>query len=125
MGATILVVDDEPALVDVLLAVLALEGYQVRGAPDGLVALALVAQARPDLLVTDQHMPRLGGVTLITRLQAAPDLGIPAILMSAGAPPALPPLTTFLPKPFDLDHLLDVVATLLATPGPSGVPEAQ
>jgi len=68
------------------------------------VALALVAQARPDLLVTDQHMPRLGGVTLITRLQAATVLDIPAIFVSASAPPTLPPHTT---------------------PGPSGVPEAQ
>jgi two-component system, OmpR family, response regulator MprA len=115
MGATILVVDDEPALVDVLMAVLAFEGYRVQGAPDGLVALALVARARPDLLVTDQQLPYLDGVTLITRLQAAPDGGMPAILVSAGAPPLLPPRTTFLAKPFDLDHLLALVAARLAT----------
>jgi CheY-like chemotaxis protein len=114
MVATILVVDDEPGLVAMLTMALELEGYQVWGAPDGLAALALVVQARPDVLVTDYQMPRLDGLALLTCLQGVSKLAIPTILMSAGAPPALPRHTTFLLKPFDLEQLLGLIATLLA-----------
>ena len=113
---TILVVDDEPAILAMLVDVLAEEGYAVLAAPDGMAALELLAGAAPDLVLTDATMPRLDGAGLVRRLRARAGLrGVPAILMSAVAPPDLVGLGdgAVLPKPFDLEALLDAIAAAL------------
>lgn len=82
---------------------------------DGAMALGLMERERPDLLITDNMMPRLTGVDLIAHLHARPELAVPVVLMSAVTPVAVPPPpTVFLPKPFDLDRLTALVARLLA-----------
>ena len=63
----ILIVDDEPALREILAAVLADEGYAVQAAADGRSALDLIAAAPPDLVITDISMPRLDGWGLLRR----------------------------------------------------------
>lgn len=114
MGKTILVADDDPAIVALLADVLGDEGHVILRARDGRQALARLEAGGCDLLITDNMMPRLSGVDLIRRLHGRPDLAVPTILMSAVAPPAPPPPpVAFLPKPFDLDHLLALVARLL------------
>jgi two-component system response regulator MprA len=110
---SILVVDDDPGIRDALALLLEDEGYVVLTAPDGLAALEAVARDSPDLVITDLHMPGLDGVGLIERLQSEwPDL--PIFIVSAGiraSPPAGMPIVT---KPFDAEHLLATVASLLA-----------
>ena len=66
-------VDDDPALVAAVAAVLAPEGYRVDGASDSSEALRAVLAAPPDLLVLDVNMPGLNGWELcdIVRRQAA------------------------------------------------------
>jgi CheY-like chemotaxis protein len=126
MGTTILVVDDDPSIVDLTAAVLADEGYVVVSARDGIEALAAIERERPDLLLTDNMMPRLSGLDLIARLHARPDLAVPTILMSAVRPtPGPPPAVVFLPKPFDLDDLLALVVGLLDAPPPRDGGEAR
>ena len=74
-------------------------------------------QNEPDLVLMDVMMPGLDGRGAYLAMRARPhDVGIPIVLMSAAADPAgLPPgVAAFLPKPFDLDHLLGLVARLLA-----------
>jgi two-component system, OmpR family, response regulator len=87
MPPTILVVDDDPHLRDLLHRVLTRAGYDVEQADDGLAALAQVATHPPDLIVTDVLMPRLDGIGLASRLtgQAAT---IPVILMSGERVPS-------------------------------------
>jgi CheY-like chemotaxis protein len=111
----VLVVDDEPALLDVLAQVLADEGYAVATARDGEHALRQAEQERPDLVLMDVMMPRLDGRDALRRLRAHPSLGaVPVILTSAGVPAAqVEPGVAFLRKPFDLDRLLALVARLL------------
>ena len=58
----VLVLDDDPDVLEFLAAVLTNEGYRARRAEDGLVALVEVRRARPDLVVADIVMPRLDGI---------------------------------------------------------------
>ncbi len=110
---TILVVDDDPGIRDALALLLEDAGYAVLAAPDGLTALEVVARDRPDLVVTDLHMPGLDGTGLIARLRSErPDL--PVIVLSAGIRVSPPVGTPFVAKPFDAEHLLATIASLLA-----------
>jgi two-component system NtrC family sensor kinase len=63
-SARILVVDDEPGLVDLMRAFLESAGYEVAGAESGALALALLAEARFDLIVSDLRMPDIDGAAL-------------------------------------------------------------
>jgi CheY-like chemotaxis protein len=114
MARTVLVADDEVDIAQTLAETLEGEGYAALVAHDGVEALAILERHEADLLLTDHLMPRLTGLALIDHLHRHPALAVPVILMSAVTPlPLPPPTTTFLPKPFDLDELLDLVAALL------------
>lgn len=69
MPARILVVDDEPAIVDVLSRLLARDGYQVITARNGAEALMMVAQHHPDLILLDVMMPEIDGFTVCQTLK--------------------------------------------------------
>jgi CheY-like chemotaxis protein len=118
---TILVVDDEFAMVEALSALLEDEGYHVVTAADGEEALSFLREgARPDLVLLDVMMPRLDGRDVLRRMQEDPALnGIPVILMSAAAHPlelARLGSAVFLHKPFDIYVLFRTVAALLQSP---------
>src|SRR4051794_29406785 len=92
-SATVLVVDDEPAIRETIALFLEAEGYAVRTAPDGLAALAALEQDGIDLVLSDVRMPRLDGIALTHRLyQHEPAVPVvPVVLMSAVTPiPELP-----------------------------------
>ncbi len=112
MDPTILVVDDDPQLREVIAEVLGDEGYDVQQAADGQRALDQIAVATPDLVLSDVAMPRLTGVELAERLNQRAE-SVPIVLMSATsiAPPA--GIESFLRKPFALDELLVLVASIV------------
>ncbi len=58
---TILVVDDEPTIRDLLVELLHEEGHTMLGAVDGVAAREILEQTVPDLVITDAMMPRLNG----------------------------------------------------------------
>jgi CheY-like chemotaxis protein len=111
-GQSVLVVDDERYIVDLLTDLLESEGYDVRRAYDGLTALEEVAKAAPDLVITDVMMPRLDGLTLIRRLRQH-NINLPIVLMSAAVTDPAQLNVPFVAKPFDIDDLLAVVARAL------------
>jgi DNA-binding response OmpR family regulator len=80
-GETILVVDDEPTIVEVVELYLRREGFQVLTAGDGAAALASVERQRPDLVVLDQMMPGINGLEVLRRLRAGGNL--PIIMLTA------------------------------------------
>ena len=119
----ILVVEDEPAIAGVLQLLLEDAGYAVRTAADGqaaLTVLTVLAEARPALVVCDLMMPHMTGVELQQRLAADPGWQtIPVLFMSAGAgppQPVAPNVVGFVSKPFDFDHLLQLIQPLVGPP---------
>ncbi len=108
---TVLIVDDEPAIVDLLSQLLEDEGYRVISAGDGLAAYEKIGELQPDLVIADVMMPRMDGFTLVDRLS---DGGhpVPVILMSAAVESRRQGVP-FIAKPFDLGELLALVDTFL------------
>ena len=76
MQRTILIVDDDPHIRQLLVFALAKVGLETREAADGEAALASVAERAPDLVVLDINMPRLDGLEVCRRLRARGDLPI-------------------------------------------------
>ncbi len=109
---TVLVVEDEPAVREVVVDLLQDEGYAVRQASDGLQAIDELEVDDVDLVLSDVRMPRLDGPSLARRLRRRGH-AVPVVLMSAVDVEVDLPGVRFLPKPFDRDHLLHVVGSAL------------
>jgi CheY-like chemotaxis protein len=110
---TVLVVDDEPAIREIVATLLEDEGYKVRRAKDGLEALATVDAGQVDLVLSDVTMPRLDGASLAKKLRRR-GRPVPVVLMSAYYDAVDVPGVTFVPKPFEIDRLLAAVTSALA-----------
>jgi len=80
-GHTVLVVDDEPMLRNLLTRLLQLEGYEVLEAEDGQTALDVVAREKPDLVLLDVMLPARNGLDVLGDLRRTSR--IPVILVSA------------------------------------------
>lgn len=108
----ILIVDDEPAVADLIEAVLVGEGYTVAIARDGAQGLLLARDWNPDLILMDVMLPGVDGGTAIRRLKSDPATAeIPIVAMSAGRTirrqsDELSEADAALAKPFDIDALL-------------------
>jgi CheY-like chemotaxis protein len=116
---TVLVVDDEPALRAVLRAVLDDEGYTVLEAPHGQAMLELLERERPDLMLMDVMMSGGDGREAYREMRARMDLpDMPVVMMSAAVRPdgLDSSIAAFVRKPFDLDHLMALVADLIGPP---------
>ena len=117
---TILVVEDDADLLSMVQMVLEREGYEVESAVDGLAALQKVRRVRPDLVVLDLNMPRMGGEDFLYAWRAGVEApGVPVIVISATSQALRPQdlgVAAVLPKPFNLDTLLWHVGDLLAIP---------
>ena len=84
MPASILIVDDTPANLQLLARILTDQGYKVRLAPNGKLALMGVRAAPPDLILLDINMPEMDGYQVCQELKADPQLrSIPIIFISA------------------------------------------
>lgn len=115
---TVLVVDDEFVIREVLMELLVWEGYTVVTATNGEEGLEQLAGLRPALVLLDFMMPVMDGLDMLQRMRADAALrGIPVILMTA-APASLreeaPLWDVLLPKPFSIDTLREAIAKALA-----------
>jgi CheY-like chemotaxis protein len=114
---TILVVEDDIAIIDFLRTFLEEEGYKIMVAHNGEEGLACLASARPALVLSDLMMPVLNGQELYKRMQADPRYrSIPFVLMSA-VRTALNQkdshYAAVVAKPFELNDLIDTVERLI------------
>lgn len=118
----ILVADDESHILNVVSLKLRNAGYNVITARDGQEAYELAVQERPDLLITDYHMPQLSGLELCQRMKQDPaTANVPAIMLTARGYHLEPHDTEesgilrMLSKPFSPRHLLTTVNEVLET----------
>ena len=84
LKATVLVVDDDPAVVDLLDYMLTKQGYEVDHASDGQAALDRIRSHRPDFLILDIMMPKLNGFEVLDAIGADPALkDLPVVILTA------------------------------------------
>jgi two-component system alkaline phosphatase synthesis response regulator PhoP len=117
---TILVVDDETHILHVVSMKLKNAGFNVLTAGDGQEALDIALAEKPDLLITDYHMPNLSGLELCQRLRQEPSTSnLPAIMLTARGYNLEPEDTKnsgilrMLSKPFSPRQLLTTVNEVL------------
>lgn len=115
---SILVVDDDPAILEAVAEILSDEGYVVATARDGAEGLAAIERSQPALVLLDRWMPILDGQGFWQALQQR-GLHVPIIAMTASNDAAAwaqeLKAAGVLPKPFKLPMLLDLVATVLGS----------
>ncbi len=115
----VLVVDDDPAILEICSDLLETEGYSVMVATNGRQALEQIETDRPAAVLMDIMMPVLDGVTTCRQMKADPHLArIPVVLMSARtnlnrANQELICADALVAKPFDIDHLLNTIHSLV------------
>ena len=114
-GRLVLVVDDEPDLLEIVSDRLEGEGYRVLTARDGIEAVQVVRAVRPACIILDLKMPRLGGLEALTALRReAPAAHVIVLTGSPNRPLAeacrARGADEFLLKPFDPRELLRLTA---------------
>lgn len=121
-GKTILIVDDDTSIQELIRIILTKNGYSVHQATDGEEAIHKFMEVNPDLVISDISMPKGDGfnVAIIIRSRQSPEARVPILLISAfyddhanvqnaercGA-------DAFLPKPFTQKQLIEAVEALL------------
>jgi CheY-like chemotaxis protein len=114
-GKTVLIVDDEFAVVESLTEILAWEGFAVLAAASGAEGLRMLESERPDWIVVDVMMPAMNGAELCRRIRALEWAAkLPIVLMSAAmAPPTggdgACSWNVYLRKPFKVADLLQAL----------------
>jgi CheY-like chemotaxis protein len=122
--ATVLIVEDEFAIADLLEMVLTDEGYRVVLAANGRQGLERLAEGpRPDLVICDYMMPVLNGAGLLRAMQdSEAQRDIPCIVMSsipeANVRERIAGYVAFVHKPFQLAAMVRLVAAVLGASAP-------
>ncbi|HWN11137.1 MAG TPA: response regulator transcription factor [Pyrinomonadaceae bacterium] len=121
MSKRLLVVDDEPNLLRAVAACLKSEGYEVNTARSGREALMQLAEAVPDLLVSDIRMPGMDGYQLARQLRGSPRTAlVPIVFLSAKDETSdriegfRAGVDAYLTKPFEPEELIAVVNGILS-----------
>ena len=117
----ILVVDDDPDLVESVSMKLESEGYQVAKAYDGVEAWDRIKDEKPEMLILDVMMPRKNGYELCDEIKKDDKFKDITVLLLTAVADAVPSTTythmdgkttladDFIPKPIDMDKLMDIV----------------
>jgi two-component system OmpR family response regulator len=124
-GARILVVEDDPLILELVTTRLGIAGYEVFYARDGVSAMERLAEVRPKGMILDINMPRLDGFGVLQKMKSAGlTTSVPTLVLTARRQPEDVRRAVelgakdFLSKPFDDQQLLARVARLLRKPAP-------
>ena len=120
MTKTVLAVDDSPSLRQMVAFTLKGAGYRVIEAADGREAFDQARSQAVQLVLTDQNMPNMDGLTLIKSLRALPQYGrVPIVMLTTESSEAMKSqgraagATGWMVKPFDPKRLLEVVRKVI------------
>lgn len=120
MGKLILAVDDSASIRQMVTFTLKSSGYEVVDAVDGMDGLDKSKAKQFDLVLTDQNMPRMDGLTLVKALRALPQYaGTPILMLTTESSDAMKAAgkaagaTGWLVKPFDPQKLIDIVKKVI------------
>lgn len=117
---TILLVDDDPEIVESMRIALEARGYQVLIARDGNQGLAMAERDNPDLVILDMMMPKRSGFLVLERLRRTQRIPTRVIMITANegnrhkAYAEMLGVDDYIRKPFAMDRLLESVRRLLA-----------
>ena len=116
----VLLVDDDPEIIDTLRYALETKGYNVLIARDGNQGLAMAEREDPDLVILDMMMPKRSGFLVLEKLRRTRDVPIRVIMITANegsrhkAYAEMLGVDDYIRKPFAMDRLVDSVQRLLA-----------
>jgi CheY-like chemotaxis protein len=115
---TILICDDEPALRELIRASMD-DGYEFAEASDGIIAMELAREVRPDIVILDLMLPRLSGLEVLARMNEDERLkDVPVLVITAWNETREDVLSAgadeFVAKPFDPEDLRSAVNRLVA-----------
>jgi len=120
MNERVLVVDDDPDILNFVRVNLELDGFETTTAENGRIALDTARQSPPDLVLLDVMMPEMDGLTVLRRLRSTPaTTNVPVILLTAKAlaEDRVKGLNLgaddYITKPFDVEELMARVRTVL------------
>lgn len=112
---SVLIVDDEPAVAEMLRDIFTAQGYAVDGASNGGDAVMLASLSRPDAVILDIKLPDTTGAEVLARLQEL-DASIPVVMLSGSDDEDLARsllkagAMDYIRKPFQFDQLLQAVS---------------
>ncbi len=118
---TIMVLDDNQMLVDVLCETLEFFGYQTLWGRNGFEGIDLLSNTDPlpDLIICDMRMPKMDGLSFISLIRLREEWSlIPVLLLSSSNFEHVAdriPHVEFIEKPYRVSHLSEVIQNLLAT----------
>ncbi len=120
---TVLVIDDDPVILELLRVNFEIEGFDVVCARDGDEGLAMAQELQPDIVISDIMMPRRDGLQLLSDLKADPRTeDLPVILLSAKAQKSEVQhgldmgADDYITKPFDPIQLIDRLNAVMGKP---------
>lgn len=119
---SILVVEDDESLRNMIESLFLMEGFDVRSASDGTQALRLVSEYTPDLIVLDLMLPWVNGIEVLATVRQNPHLVNTPVLVTTGTATGAFDLRSFAPlhvmhKPLDVEAIVPVVRKLLEQSG--------
>lgn len=125
----VLVVDDEQSIVDFIRLGLQYEGFTVQTAPDGQVALRLISEFRPHVVVLDVMMPKLDGLAVAEAIRGNKDTGVIILSARDEVEDRIKGLEVgaddYLVKPFDFGELLARIRAVLRRRNPAAGPHLE
>ena len=129
-GKTILIVDDDHELIDGLRMLLEKHGYSIIHAHDGNQGRQMIYNNKPDLVILDMMMPRMGGYPVLEHFRGKTDIP-PIIMITANegsrhkAYAEYLGVVDYIRKPFAMERLLEAVNKALAAPAPKAAAEGE
>ncbi|MCC7421515.1 MAG: response regulator [Planctomycetaceae bacterium] len=121
----ILLIEDDREIASTLLSVLNAAGYQVQHAPNGIEGRRIIEQSRPDLVITDMMMPKMGGFPVLEFLKDLPNP--PKVIMITAneggrhkAYAEMLGVADYLRKPFAMDVMLESIERIIGPPPADG-----